>query len=125
MASAATETPYTGPSARDMISSHTLAAETIARHGTGSQAIFDDENIRQLRAFVTDPAAARAAVLAKLGATADDDMAAVMAKVAGGGYSLVDYAVLTRGTDKEALTDDEMDTLRAWFASGGGQPQEN
>ena len=38
-----TETPYAGPTAREMISSHTLAAETIARHGSGSQAIFDDE----------------------------------------------------------------------------------
>ncbi|CAK7224478.1 hypothetical protein SCUCBS95973_005531 [Sporothrix curviconia] len=123
MASTVTETPYAGPTARDMISSHTLAAETIARHGTGNQAVFDDDNIQQLRAFVTDPAAARAAVLAKLGATEDDDMTAVTAKVAGGGYSLVDYAVLTRGTDKAALTDDEMETLRTWFASGGGQPQ--
>ncbi|CAK7271983.1 hypothetical protein SEPCBS119000_004886 [Sporothrix epigloea] len=116
------ETPYAGPTARDMIASHTLAAEIIARHGSGSQAIFDDDNINQLRAFVTDPAATRAALLSKLDATEDDDVAALTAKVAGS-HSLVDYAVITRGTPKEALTDAEMDTLRAWFASGGGQPQ--
>ncbi|CAK7207072.1 hypothetical protein SEUCBS139899_009880 [Sporothrix eucalyptigena] len=121
----ATDEPYTGPSAREMIASHTLAAETIARHGSGSQAIFDDDNIRQLRLFVTDPAAARASVLAKLGFTEGDDTAAIIAKAASGSHSLVDYAVVTRGTDKEALTDGEMETLREWFASGGGQPQGN
>ncbi|CAK7567027.1 MAG: hypothetical protein SEPTF4163_004985 [Sporothrix epigloea] len=117
-----TETPYAGPTAREMISSHTLAAEIIARHGSGSQAIFDDENVNQLRAFVTDPAATRAALLSRLDANEGDDVAVLIAKVASN-CSLVDYAVVTRGTPKEALTDDEMNTLRAWFASGGGQPQ--
>lgn len=117
---ATTEPAYNGPSAREMIDTHTLAHEIITRHGTGSQAVFDDANILQLKRYLEDPALEKAAVLAKLGAPDDD---AALTIIRQGGSSLVDYVAIVRGTPKAALTADEEETLRTWFNSGGGEAQ--
>lgn len=119
--------PYNGPTVREMVASHTLAQETMARHGTGDQAIFDDDNINQLRRFVQDPSSERSVVFGKLGMGSGDDSNDVQAaidKAGGGGHSLAEYAVVAHGTDKAVLTDEEIVALREWFASGGGQPQD-
>lgn len=113
--------PYTGPTAREMISSGTLAKEIIDRHSS-SQAIFDDANIAELRQFVLDPAAARASLYGKQ--DPDDDNIQVMTKkTGGGGCSLVMYATAVHGTDKAVLSDSDISRLREWFANGGGQPK--
>ena len=114
---------YTGPSAREMIASGTLAKETMARHGS-DQAIFDDANIVELRQFVEDPGATRAALYG----TADPvsgDVQAMVKKTSSGECTLVQYAAAVHGTEQAALSDEEIVALRAWFATGGGQPQES
>lgn len=113
MATATSTVPYTGPSAPEMIQSHTLAKEIMARHGS-DQAVFDEENIVMLRAFIADPTAYRTAVLAAQDTT---DAATGSRKVVNE-CSLVDYMALVHGTDKATLTEDEFAALQAWFADG-------
>ncbi|ERS96711.1 uncharacterized protein SPSK_01307 [Sporothrix schenckii 1099-18] len=118
----ATDAVYTGPSVGTMINTHTLASEIIARHGTGAEAVLDDDNISQLRRYLDAPDSEKRAVLAKAGT---DDLDTALAKVREGGYTLVDYAALTRGSAKAAFTDDEEAALRSWLQGGGGAPQDN
>ncbi|EPE10825.1 hypothetical protein F503_05920 [Ophiostoma piceae UAMH 11346] len=115
--------PYTGPSAREMIASGTLAKEVMVRHGS-SQAIFDDANIAELRQFVQDPAATRAALYGTAD-PGDSDVQAMIKKTSSGGCTLVQYATAVHGTEQAALSDDDVVALRAWFANGGGQAQES
>jgi hypothetical protein len=111
---------YTGPSVQEMTAKHTLAKEIIGRHGKGDEAILDDDNIAQLKRYLNQPELEKASLLAKLG-TQDNDEAII--KLSDGGFTLVDYMVVTWGTPRAALTADEEGKLQEWFAAGGGAAQ--
>ena len=59
MAQRNTSDAWDGPSAREMINTHTLAKEIIARHKAPCP-VFDDKCILELRRFVQYPSQSRA-----------------------------------------------------------------
>ena len=96
---------YTGPSVREMVTTHTLAKEIMARH-EGPWPILDDQEIRKLQGFVHDPAAAQA------------DQQGIDISRSG---SLVAHIVRDWGTEGTLLTEEEVGELKEWFANGGGR----
>ncbi|GKT53743.1 hypothetical protein ColTof4_05907 [Colletotrichum tofieldiae] len=98
--------PYTGPSPRDMIESHTLAQEIIARNNDPCP-ILDSDELALLSQFVAEPSQARALLEAR--GLADEPTKS---------GSLVAYAISLHGTDKAALTEEEIKTLKKWFEDG-------
>ncbi|KAK3352447.1 hypothetical protein B0T25DRAFT_542018 [Lasiosphaeria hispida] len=112
-----TSNTYTGPSVREMISSHTLAREVIARHDDACP-IFDDDSILDLRRFARDPAQARD-ILRERGLL--DGEGEELGAGANAHGSLSGLILATWGTDRSVLTERELGELRAWFAGGGGR----
>ncbi|OLN81628.1 hypothetical protein CCHL11_05573 [Colletotrichum chlorophyti] len=106
MATAVESAPYTGPSARDMISTHTLAQEIINRNEDPAP-VLDADELSLLSQFVADPTQGRALLEAR--GLADD--------VTKSG-SLVAYVISVHGTDKAALNDEEISLLEKWFENG-------
>ncbi|WYZ40219.1 hypothetical protein EsH8_IV_000560 [Colletotrichum jinshuiense] len=106
MATAVEPAPYTGPSPRQMIDTHTLAREIISRNNDPCP-ILDADELALLSQFVADPSQARALLEAR--GLADEPTKA---------GSLVAYVVSLHGTDKAALTDEEIKVLREWFENG-------
>jgi len=108
-----TANEWTGPSAGQMIKTHTLAKETINHHG-GRTPVFDDLEIIRLRRFVQDP-------------TQAEQLLAELDLADGGAWrtgSLAAHIIKTWGTDKSALTQDEVDALKEWYDNGGGKTAE-
>jgi len=107
-----TSTEYTGPSVSEMIKTHTLAKEIMARHGDPCP-ILDDQEILKLRGFVQDPATA-AAQTEQYGAENISNES---------GGSLVAHIVRGWGNTegKTLLTEQEVRDLKEWFANGGGK----
>ncbi|KAK1509825.1 uncharacterized protein CLUP02_03353 [Colletotrichum lupini] len=104
MAAAAAESaPYTGPSPREMIESHTLAQEIINRNNDACP-ILDSDELSLLSDFVQDPSRAR--FLLETRGLADEPTKS---------GSLVAYVISLHGTDKAALTDEEIKILNRWF----------
>ena len=109
---------YTGPSVREMIATHTLASQIVARADDACP-ILDEAELALLRRFVTAPAAlhdaaARHARLAEHGmADAPGDAPGTAAQATAG--SLVGFAIATYDTERPALTEDEVQLLRQWF----------
>ena len=110
-----TSSEYTGPSVPEMIKTHTLAKEIMARHGDPCP-ILDDQEILKLRGFVRDPAAAVAQT-----EQTEQHGANNISNESGG--SLVAHIVRGWGsTEGETLlTEQEVRDLREWFANGGGK----
>lgn len=106
-----TSDDYTGPSVKEMLATHTLAKEIIARHNDPCP-IFDDENIAFLGEFVADPTAAQSLLEAR-GLTDEEKVR--------NSRSLVAHVVARHGTENPALTDEELATLKQWFESGGAR----
>ncbi|KAL2878566.1 hypothetical protein SGCOL_006036 [Colletotrichum sp. CLE4] len=106
MAAAVESAPYTGPSPREMIESHTLAQEIINRNNDACP-ILDSDELSLLSDFVKDPSQARA-LLETRGLTDEPTKSG----------SLVAYVISLHGTDKAALTDDEIKILKEWFENG-------
>ena len=108
---------WTGPTAKDMIASHTLAMEIMQRHGS-NEPVLDDFRIEELRKFVNDPLRANEMLQAMESAKSDglhsDDATA-------GKGTLTGYIMAQHGTDKAALTEDEIHILKEWFDNGGGK----
>jgi len=113
MAQRNTSNEWTGPSAREMVDTHTLAKEVISRHNDACP-VFDDKEIVRLRRFVQDPTQSKQ-LLQEL------DLADGGAWKAG---SLTGHIIETWGTDKSALTQDEIVALKEWFDNGGGKTDE-
>jgi hypothetical protein len=110
-------TSWTGPSTKEMIATHTLAKEIIARHNDPCP-VFDYSEILRLRRFVQDPSHA-GSLLKEFGLQdAEGDKPGTAAQTKG---SLAGYITATYGTDKSALTEDEVNILKEWFANGGGK----
>jgi len=105
MAQRNTSTQYTGPSVREMVTTHTLAKEIMARHDDPCP-ILDDQEIRKLRGFVQDPAAAQT------------EQQGIDISRSG---SLVAHIVRDWGTEGTLLTEEEVRELKEWFANGGGR----
>ncbi|KAK6207532.1 hypothetical protein QIS74_12613 [Colletotrichum tabaci] len=106
MSAAAEPAPYTGPSPREMIASHTLAREIIDRNNDPCP-ILDSEELALLSQFVAEPSRGAALLEAR----------GLAGEPANSG-SLVAYVVSLHGTDKAALTEEEIKTLKEWFKNG-------
>ncbi|KAH8658218.1 hypothetical protein BX600DRAFT_63987 [Xylariales sp. PMI_506] len=102
---------YTGPRPREMIANHTLAKEIIERHNDPCP-ILDDHEIAFLGEFVADPSQ-RTEILEKRGLLASDD-----SKVKESG-SLVAHIVYHHGSNRAALTNDEIVALKQWYDGDG------
>lgn len=110
------ELKYTGPGAGEMMKTHTLASEIISRHpGPEHERIFDDAELARLRRFVAAPDSEGAAERKHCEET---EVAEGETKYGG---SLVRYLAGHHGTEKQGLTGEEIEKLKAWFENGGGQ----
>lgn len=118
MAQRNTSNVYTGPMPKEMIANHTLAKEIINRHNDPCP-ILDDDEIKLLQKFVTDPSAAKA-ILKERGLEDEAD-GEPGAKVKESG-SLVAHVIYGHSAEKTVLTDREIDMLREWFEGGGANP---
>jgi hypothetical protein len=117
MAQRNTKNIWSGPSTKEMIATHTLAKEIIARHNDPCP-VFDDSEILKLRRFVQDPSQA-GNLLQEFGLQdAEGNEVGTAARTKG---SLAGYIVATYGTDLSVLTEDEVSALKEWFANGGGK----
>ncbi|KAL0930854.1 uncharacterized protein CTRU02_213589 [Colletotrichum truncatum] len=106
MAATVESAPYTGPSPRHMIDTHTLAQEIINRNNDPCP-ILDEDELALLSQFVANPSQAGALLDAR-------GLASDPAKSG----SLVAYVISLHGTDKAALTDEEIGLLKDWFKNG-------
>ena len=120
MAQRNSSTKYDGPSAREMIDTHTLAKEVIARHNEACP-IFDDYCILELRRFVQDPDSAQDFLRER---DMIDEDGAKLGSAASAKGSLTGFIMATYGTDESALTEEEVLELREWFDNGGGLTDE-
>ncbi|TDZ49915.1 hypothetical protein CTRI78_v007741 [Colletotrichum trifolii] len=107
MAATTDSPPYTGPSPRHMIDTHTLAREIINRHGDPCP-ILDADELHLLSNFVADPSGGNELLKAR-GLQVEPSKSG----------SLVAYVISVHGTDKAALTDEEIDALKEWFGTIG------
>jgi hypothetical protein len=113
---------YTGSSPGEMIRSHTLAAETIARHHDACP-IFDARELTLLRRFCAD-LAAKEAILR------DRDMLDELGDWPGKNAqskhgSLAGFVVARHGSETPALEEGEIEMLREWFESGAADARIN
>ena len=108
------------PSVREMISSHTLANNIISRHANPPRdgSVLDYSELRLLRRFCENPSS-KNTILEDEGMLDEPGMeAGTMAQRTRG--SLAGYCIATYGVKgKEALTEGEVESLRAWFERGG------
>ncbi|KAK1761519.1 hypothetical protein QBC47DRAFT_409529 [Echria macrotheca] len=105
MAQRNTSSEYTGPSVPEMLKTHTLAKEIIARHNDPCP-ILDDQEILKLRGFVQDPVSAQT------------EQHGVDISKSG---SLVAHIIRDWGTKETLLTEQEVRDLKEWFVNGGGK----
>ena len=112
-----TSNEWTGPSVREMVASHTLAKEIIERHNDPCP-VLDDSCIHELRQFVNDPSRAQE-LLRELDFL--DSPGVKPGETVSSKGSLTGYIMATYGTDKSALTDEEILMLKEWFENGGGK----
>lgn len=96
------------PSVRDMLKSHTLAAEIIARDDRRENEILDEAELVILDRFCAQPGA-RDEILRNA------HEAGIYSGAEGGQTSLACYVVAQHGTARPALLDEEIERLRAWF----------
>ncbi|KAF6834320.1 hypothetical protein CMUS01_06209 [Colletotrichum musicola] len=106
MAAAVESAPYTGPSPRHMIDTHTLAQEIINRNNDPCP-ILDEDELKLLSEFVANPSRA-SSILEARGQAADPAKSG----------SLVAYVISLHDADKPALTESEIAVLKGWFENG-------
>ncbi|EGY14636.1 hypothetical protein VD0002_g9093 [Verticillium dahliae] len=99
-------TAYTGASGAEMLASHTLAQEIIARN-SDADPVLDFEELNLLEHYVRDPSQAKEILDSK--GYADE------AQRAG---SLVTHVISLHGTNTPGLHDGEIRVLREWFENG-------
>ncbi|KAF1985129.1 hypothetical protein K402DRAFT_118555 [Aulographum hederae CBS 113979] len=111
------DSQWTGPSTGHMLRTHTLAAETIAR-AYDSWPIFDAQNLDYLERWVRDPSSEnRQLLLEEKGIV--DEAGAKPGSAALEQGNLVGLCIARHGSDDEALTGEEIQTLRTWFEEEG------
>jgi hypothetical protein len=108
--------PWTGPDARTMLQTHTLAHEIITRHDDPCPVLGGSE-LFLLQDYIADPTASNGAkILAEHGMTDHES------DRAGNGAmnknSLVGYVIAREGEGEILLNEDEKAALRQWFADG-------
>jgi hypothetical protein len=109
---AATE-QYSGPSAREMLDSHTFAQEVIARSkGPESQRIFDDKQLDLLRRWCTDPASAERIFAEENLSDTPGDRPGTKAIEKG---SLVGLLMANSAARNDLITNEEFQMLQEWF----------
>jgi hypothetical protein len=96
-------------------SSHTLAAEIIARHNDACP-IFDSRELELLRRFCADPSAKEAVLRDRDMLDEPGDWPGKKAQSVHG--SLAGFAIAKHGTETPALEEREIEMLRKWFESG-------
>ncbi|KAK2761956.1 hypothetical protein CKAH01_05186 [Colletotrichum kahawae] len=106
MAAAVESAPYTGPSPRHMIDTHTLAQEIINRNNDPCP-ILDEDELTLLSQFVANPSQAGALLEAR-----------GLAEEPTKSGSLVAYVISLHDTDKAALANEEITLLKEWFENG-------
>lgn len=92
-----------------MLSTHTLAEEIIAHHGT-DKAILDDQNLALLRDYCAKPSN-KEEVLREHGMFEDPTL--LRGAHVSSGRSLAEFVV-----EKDALSKEEIAMLKAWFDRG-------
>lgn len=108
--------PYTGPSVGEMLRSHTLAHEVIARHEDPCP-IFDGAELAYLQDYIMDPSAANGAQLLEKHRVPDEAHGETGAGTSREG-SLVGY-IISREVQGDILLDEaEKAALRKWYADG-------
>jgi hypothetical protein len=106
---------YTGPMPGEMIRSHTLAAEIIARHHDACP-ILGSSELTLLRRFCADPSAKEAVLRDRDMLDEPGDWPGKKAQSKHG--SLAGFAIARHGTETPALQDREIEMLKKWFESG-------
>ncbi len=107
----ASPTRYNGPSAREMIETHTLAQEIIAR-ADDTEPVLDADELALLKRFLAGPES-KVALLNERDIVGDqgDD---VVAKARNSG-SLVTYIIAQSVAGQEILGEEEVEMLKKWF----------
>lgn len=113
-AQAQTQTPYTGPSAGEMIAKHTLAEEIISRANDASP-VLDTNEIALLKQFCAQPTSLEHKKKLLETAGMEDQAGDKVGHRAQGKGSLVGYIIAQSIAGKEVLDEGEVDRLRAWF----------
>jgi len=109
-------TTYTGPSAATMMSTHTLAAEIIAR-AHDEHAVLDAEELALLKEFCSNPTSLehKKMLLQKTDLLdREDQQPGDKAKEKG---SLVGYVIAVSVGGREVLGEGEVEMLRGWFGA--------
>ncbi|KAL9107688.1 MAG: hypothetical protein Q9187_008393 [Circinaria calcarea] len=110
-----------------LISTHTLGPSIIARHNTPA-AILDASELSLLRSFCLDPSRKDTIlrehdVVDDQGQLREHDMVDTQGQGVGikaqRGVSLAGYVIGRHGTERPALSEEEVGMLREWFESGG------
>lgn len=105
---------YTGPSAREMLDSHTLAKETIERaNGPLHERIFDDAGLSRLRRWCADPSSKQKLLDEEKALNGGGEEPEGKAQ----GNSLVCYLMTQSLAGNDLLTPQEMEQLNKWFES--------
>lgn len=124
VATMTTSAPWTGPSVKDMIASHTLAENIIKYHHEPCP-VFDSSELVLLRRFVNEPSS-RDQILR------DCNMVDVEGGELGNGASrhgsLAGYIVARHRPDatqgpEPAMTAHEIEVLKKWFESGAADAE--
>lgn len=123
--------PWTGPAAKDMLATHTLAQEIINRHDDPCPVLGGSE-LELLRDYVMDASPAHALELLKDRGMIDEEGDRLGLR-AQGKNSLIGYCIV-RNLDVErrgdaakgpgfgtALNSEEIDLLRDWFRKGAAE----
>jgi hypothetical protein len=100
---------FSGPSAREMLQSHTLAKEIIARNDKpDADRVLDDGELSLLRRWCAEPAAKEQILAEK------NVKDAASAQQSG---SLVGYLMAQSVAGNELVTKEEFENLQEWFKS--------
>ena len=114
--------PWTGPSAKDMIASHTLAQEVMTRHDDPCP-VFDGPSLALLQRFVNNPAGS-AQILQDhdmLDQPGEKPGAAAIKKGNLVGYVIarhLDATAQDEAAQEPVLLTSEIVALRSWFEDG-------
>lgn len=107
--------PYTGPSVRDMIQSHTLADQIIHRHYMPQdETILDQSELDLLQRWARNPTAEERIAIMQENGIQDDQGGRVGDKAASQG-SLVGFCIVRSTEDNPPLNNAELERLKRWF----------
>lgn len=104
---------YSGPSAQEMLASHTFAKEVISRDkGPEPQRVFDDQGLVLLRRWCNDPASTEKILAEEQLADAPGDRPGKKAIEKG---NLVGLLMANSVVGNDLITNEEFETLQEYF----------